>query len=199
MRRECLDRLLIFGRRQLQYVLRVYLRHFNQQRPHRALNHELPIAAAEPILRPQRPFIHCRSGGATSSAVCSTNTKPLHEDRVCAPHAADGSASGEAQIENRSSGFLGHAEIDCLNVLGNVAVMSGVYTFASNPDLVGSDVLFAVRDNGEGPSAPTRSRSPSRASGSRARTSPTPLSWHCSSHPSRVDRSKSGPEQASAR
>jgi len=130
--------------------------------------------------------------------VCSTNTKPLHEDRVCAPHAADGSASGEAQIENRSSGFLGHAEIDCLNVLGNVAVMSGVYTFASNPDLVGSDVLFAVRDNGEGPSAPTRSRSPSRASGSRARTSPTPLSWHCSSHPSRVDRSKSGPEQASA-
>ena len=37
-RRECLDRLLIFGRRQLEYVLRVYIRHFNQQRPHRALN-----------------------------------------------------------------------------------------------------------------------------------------------------------------
>ncbi len=42
MRRECLDRLLIFGRRQLQYVLRVYLRHFNQQRPHRALNLRAP-------------------------------------------------------------------------------------------------------------------------------------------------------------
>jgi putative transposase len=38
VRRECLDRLLIFGRRQLEYVLRVYIRHFNQQRPHRALN-----------------------------------------------------------------------------------------------------------------------------------------------------------------
>jgi putative transposase len=37
-RRECLDRLLIFGRRQLEHVLRVYLRHFNQQRPHRALD-----------------------------------------------------------------------------------------------------------------------------------------------------------------
>jgi putative transposase len=36
--RECLDRLLIFGRRQLEYVLRVYIRHFNQQRPHRALD-----------------------------------------------------------------------------------------------------------------------------------------------------------------
>jgi putative transposase len=38
VRRECLDRLLIFGRRQLEHVLRVYIRHFNQQRPHRALD-----------------------------------------------------------------------------------------------------------------------------------------------------------------
>jgi putative transposase len=37
VRRECLDRLLIFGRRQLEQVLRVYVRHFNRQRPHRAL------------------------------------------------------------------------------------------------------------------------------------------------------------------
>src|SRR6266498_442184 len=45
------------------------------------------IAAAEPILRPQRPFTRLRSDGATSSADCSTNTKPRREDRVCAPHA----------------------------------------------------------------------------------------------------------------
>ena len=38
VRRECLDRLLIFGRRQLEHVLRAYIRHFNQQRPHRALD-----------------------------------------------------------------------------------------------------------------------------------------------------------------
>jgi transposase InsO family protein len=38
VRRECLDRLLIFGRRQLEHVLRVYVRHFNEQRPHRALD-----------------------------------------------------------------------------------------------------------------------------------------------------------------
>jgi putative transposase len=38
VRRECLDRLLVFGRRQLEHVLRVYIRHFNQQRPHRALD-----------------------------------------------------------------------------------------------------------------------------------------------------------------
>jgi transposase len=37
VRRECLDRLLIFSRRQLEHVLRVYTRHYNRHRPHRAL------------------------------------------------------------------------------------------------------------------------------------------------------------------
>jgi putative transposase len=37
VRRECLDRILIFGRRQLDTVLRVYACHYNQHRPHRAL------------------------------------------------------------------------------------------------------------------------------------------------------------------
>jgi transposase InsO family protein len=34
VRRECLDRLLILGRRQLEHVLRVYVTHYNRQRPH---------------------------------------------------------------------------------------------------------------------------------------------------------------------
>jgi putative transposase len=55
VRRECLDRLLIFGRGQLEHVLRVYIRHSNQQRPHQALDLRPPIAAVEPILRPRRP------------------------------------------------------------------------------------------------------------------------------------------------
>ena len=44
-RTECLDRLLIFGRRQLEHVLRVYMHHFNQQRPHRALDLRAPTRA----------------------------------------------------------------------------------------------------------------------------------------------------------
>ena len=48
VRRECLDRLLIFGRRQLEHVLDVYIRHFNQQRPHRALDLRPPARGAEP-------------------------------------------------------------------------------------------------------------------------------------------------------
>jgi len=35
---------------QLEQVLRVYIRHFNQQRPHRALNLRPLTAAVEPIL-----------------------------------------------------------------------------------------------------------------------------------------------------
>lgn len=44
VRRECLDRLLILGRRQLEHVLRVYVRHYNRQRPHRALDLQPPEA-----------------------------------------------------------------------------------------------------------------------------------------------------------
>ena len=42
VRRECLDRLLIFSRRQLEHVLRVYVRHYNEHRPHRALDLQAP-------------------------------------------------------------------------------------------------------------------------------------------------------------
>jgi putative transposase len=38
VRRECIDRLLILGRRQLEHILRVYVRHYNRHRPHRALD-----------------------------------------------------------------------------------------------------------------------------------------------------------------
>jgi putative transposase len=42
VRRECLDRLLIIGRRHLEHVLRIYVRHHNQARPHRALDLQTP-------------------------------------------------------------------------------------------------------------------------------------------------------------
>jgi putative transposase len=45
VRRECLDRLLVVGRRQLEHVLRVYVRHYNRGRPHRALDLKPPNAS----------------------------------------------------------------------------------------------------------------------------------------------------------
>ncbi len=41
-RRECLDRMLIFSRRQLERVLSIYVQHYNEQRPHRALDLQTP-------------------------------------------------------------------------------------------------------------------------------------------------------------
>jgi putative transposase len=58
VRRECLDRLLIFSRRQLEHVLRVYACHYNQHRPHRALALRPPEQAnrtAIPLRAPPDP------------------------------------------------------------------------------------------------------------------------------------------------
>jgi putative transposase len=50
VRAECLDWLLILNRRQLERVLRVYIDHYNRERPHRALDLRPP----EPDERPER-------------------------------------------------------------------------------------------------------------------------------------------------
>jgi putative transposase len=47
LRADCLDRILIFGRRHLEHVLRVYRSHYNEHRPHRAL-HLLPPNGRDP-------------------------------------------------------------------------------------------------------------------------------------------------------
>jgi transposase InsO family protein len=50
VRAECLDWLLILNRRQLERVQRVYVDHYNRQRPHRAFDLRTP----EPDERPER-------------------------------------------------------------------------------------------------------------------------------------------------
>ena len=55
-RRECLDRLLILGRRHLEQVLAEYLLHYNTHRPHRALDQQAPQSLGvppEPVAEPE--------------------------------------------------------------------------------------------------------------------------------------------------
>lgn len=47
IRRECLDRMLIFSERQLSRVLGEYETHYNSHRPHRALDQQPPTAMAD--------------------------------------------------------------------------------------------------------------------------------------------------------
>jgi putative transposase len=46
LRRECLDWILVFGRRHLEAVLRTYATHYNAHRPHRSLELRPPDAAS---------------------------------------------------------------------------------------------------------------------------------------------------------
>ena len=50
-RRECLDQLLIVSRSQLDRVVRVYVRHYNERRPHRALDLQAPDPRTNPSTR----------------------------------------------------------------------------------------------------------------------------------------------------
>jgi putative transposase len=54
-RRECLDRLLIIGRRHLHHVLATYTRHYNTHRPHRSLRQRPPLATLMPS--DERPIV----------------------------------------------------------------------------------------------------------------------------------------------
>jgi putative transposase len=51
VRRECLDQLLIVGRHQLVRVLRRYVEHYHQRRPHRSLAYAtpVPLVGADPM------------------------------------------------------------------------------------------------------------------------------------------------------
>jgi putative transposase len=49
VRRECLGRAMILGRRHLQHVLVAYIRHFNEHRPHRALGQRPPLHYQQPL------------------------------------------------------------------------------------------------------------------------------------------------------
>jgi hypothetical protein len=93
---------------------------------------------------------HLLSAGELRSFSFSANRLP------------DGTVRGEAQINARSLDAFAHIAIDCLQITGNVAQMSGTVVHTSDPTvfLPNEYVHFAVQDNGEGAAAP-----PDRISG----------------------------------
>ena len=53
IRRECLDRMLVFGRRHLEAVVHEYVEHYNGHRPHRSLGQRSPQSngISTPVLK----------------------------------------------------------------------------------------------------------------------------------------------------
>ena len=63
----------------------------------------------------------------------------------------DGTATGFAVVRDISAGVNAFIRVDCLNVIGNVATISGIVTRSSDPTRVpeGFEGIFQVVDNGE--------------------------------------------------
>jgi hypothetical protein len=77
VRRECLDRILIVSRRQLETVLREYVAYYNTHRPHRSLDQQPPLVKTAPIAAADHEWrVHRRDG----SAVCFTSTNSPRSD-----------------------------------------------------------------------------------------------------------------------
>src|SRR5215218_7835405 len=55
-RRECLDRILIVSRRQLETVLREYVAYYNTHRPHRSLDQQPPLPKIGPVPPPDHEW-----------------------------------------------------------------------------------------------------------------------------------------------
>ena len=83
VRAECLDSMLILGRRHLERLLRIDTTHYNRERTHRGL----ALAAPKPAdaISPPPP---AKYNAATDSAGSSTNTTQLrHESHFETPQA----------------------------------------------------------------------------------------------------------------
>lgn len=68
-------------------------------------------------------------------------------------------SSGQAQLDSRAANLRVHMEIDCLDVVGNTATMSGTVTLVNQDNLggvtLGDAIWFRVVDNGSGANSPT--------------------------------------------
>ena len=59
--------------------------------------------------------------------------------------------SGRATFQNRaiSGNFNGQIDVNCVNIVGNTATVSGLVTHANKKELIGREGVFQVVDNGK--------------------------------------------------
>jgi hypothetical protein len=110
------------------------------------------VIAAALLLVPAALAVLASAGGAGHITFGSS-----HEHiSFNAVKAADGTVTGRAQVTDMTaSGLVSmRIEINCLNVVGNVAIVSGIVTRSNREELVGLEGVFEAVDNGEGNDPP---------------------------------------------
>jgi hypothetical protein len=114
------------------------------------------MLVAYPVLNVGSEAAYAQGKGVVASATGSGHITIGGELRTFTFNAKRDSSnvsSGQAELFNRSSGIRVHVEINCLNVAGNVATMSGTVSDSSSttpPFTAGNPVWFQVVDNGQG-------------------------------------------------
>jgi hypothetical protein len=110
----------------------------------------LPLTA--PAADP--PIVQLATGSGHFQYPSPTGGTALRTFSFEARKYSDGTVSGNAQVKNRATDQTLNIHIDCLNVLGNIAVVSGIAWSATGPgNTNGDDAIFAVEDNGQGAAA----------------------------------------------
>ena len=63
---------------------------------------------------------------------------------------SNGVVTGTAVVHDITAGVTARIDVNCLNVVGNTATISGIVTKSSDPTLEGFEGVFQVVDTGEG-------------------------------------------------
>ena len=96
------------------------------------------------------------SPGASGHANLTVGENQTRTFSFGAVERADGTVTGQAEVNNPSFPIRVRFAIDCLEFDGNRVIAGGPVTYSSNPSTiaVGRFSVFAAEDNGEGAEAP---------------------------------------------
>ena len=112
------------------------------------------VAVLVVALAPVVSTVQAQGAGIVASATGSGQFTSGGEWRTfsfTAQKDSSNNSSGQAELFSRAANLRVHMDIDCLNVVGNTATMSGtVSRDNANGAYVGDPIWFRVVDNGSG-------------------------------------------------
>ena len=96
--------------------------------------------------------MHSATGSGQLHVTADTNLRTVGFSAVML---ADGSVKGYAEAQPRQEGNRWRIDVNCLKVVGNVALITGLTIYNEiDPSMIGWTGGFAVEDNGQGPDDP---------------------------------------------